>query len=146
MPKAANSNSIKYSRRERPKSLEANTRELHFRPPPKLLAFSARALRTRAVSAMVGLSLSSVLRTFCAGAGALQLPIPALSSRRAVLGGLGGLAAAVLAPPSAHAVTGEKMLPDALEDLPRNAKKARTYLRPAHWPPTRARALSVHCT
>mgnify|MGYP004290604439 FL=1 len=95
---------------------------------------------------MVGLSLSSVLRTFCAGAGALQLPVPALSSRRAVLGGLGGLAAAVLAPPSAHAVTGEKMLPDALEDLPRNAKKARTYLRPAHWPPTRARALSVRCT
>ena len=94
---------------------------------------------------MVGLSLSSVLRTFCAGAGALQLPIPALSSRRAVLGGLGGLAAAVLAPPSAHAVTGEKMLPDALEDLPRNAKKARTYLRSANWPPTRARALPVPC-
>jgi len=47
-----------------------------------------------------------------------------VSSRRAVLGGLGGLAAAVLAPPSANAVTGGKELPDALEDLPRNAKKA----------------------
>ena len=46
-------------------------------------------------------------------------------ARRAVLGGLGGLAAAVLAPPSANAVTGGKELPDALEDLPRNAKKAR---------------------
>ena len=86
---------------------------------------------------MVGLSLSSVLRTFCAGAGALQLPIPAVSSRRAVLGGLGGLAAAVLAPPSANAVTGGKELPDALEDLPRNAKKARLCT---------ARALHLACT
>ena len=85
---------------------------------------------------MVRLSLSSVLRTFCAGAGALQLPIPAVSSRRAVLGGLGGLAAAVLAPPSANAVTGGKELPDALEDLPRNAKKARLCT---------ARALHLAC-
>jgi len=73
----------------------------------------------------VGFSLSSVLRAFCACAGALQLPIPALSSRRAVLGGLGGLAATALAPPEAHAAaSGSIELPDALDDLPRNAKKA----------------------
>jgi hypothetical protein len=81
---------------------------------------------------MVGFSLSTLLRTFCAGAGALQLPIPALSSRRAVLGGLGGLAAAVLAPPSANAGTGGTELPDALEDLPKNAKKARSYTARPH--------------
>ena len=68
---------------------------------------------------MGALTLSSVLRTFCAGAGALQLSSPAVSSRRAVLGG----AAAALLPLQARS----DILPDALEDLPRNAKKARIY-------------------
>ena len=72
---------------------------------------------------MVGLSLSTVLRTFFVGVGALQLPVSVSSSRRAVIG---GLAAAVLAPRSAHSATGGVELPDALEDLPKNAKKART--------------------
>ena len=72
---------------------------------------------------MAGLSLSAVLRTFFVGVGALQLPVPVSSSRRAVIG---GLAAAVLAPRSAHSATGGVELPDALEDLPKNAKKART--------------------
>ena len=82
---------------------------------------------------MVGFSLSSVLRAFCACAGALQLLIPALSSRRAVLGGLGGLAATALAPPEAHAAaSGSIELPDALDDLPRNAKKVCTHTLHAH--------------
>ena len=66
-------------------------------------------------------SLSTVLRTFFVGVGALQLPVSVSSSRRAVIG---GLAAAVLAPRSAHSATGGVELPDALEDLPKNAKKA----------------------
>lgn len=92
------------------------------RSPPKL--FPGKLFRIAVVvraSDMVGLSLSTVLRTFFVGVGALQLPVPVSSSRRAVIG---GLAAAVLAPRSAHSATGGVELPDALEDLPKNAKKA----------------------